>query len=335
MRVPTIRAVLTTAALATAALAYTGPAAAENGDGPTELAWNWDEPRRIYIEAEVLTPQPIWFTAEFNKEQRAIAFQVRAVLACGGGEVERKRVREVLCAIEDIGVQAAGMPAKEGLLQPILEELDDRLSESQAQLQVRVDGRIVNLDMEGLDRRNRRVGAMNENLRLVMSRALAGLDLEFPDSSVSLDEVWPQYHNWVMQAPSAVGTSGMSELLHKLREVRPDGTVLIETGGRGMIIPGETTNKYDTKVVAFAIFDPEEGFLVERTWAATGIPTASSGSNEGGAGLHYIQRGRMKLLGPDEQVDVGETAEVSPPGVAPTTLQLWPSLGATPNPIPE
>lgn len=310
-----------------------GPSVAQASTEKSELAWDWDRPHRYYVEAEVLLPRAIWFMSEFNKEQRTIGFQVRTVLACDAGVKERKRVREVMCTLEDVGLQAAGMPKKEGLLQPILEELDQRLTGAAVQIQVRTDGRLVNVDMEGLDRRNRRVGSMNENLRIVMSRTIAGLDLELPRQAPPVGEVWPQYQNWTMQAPSAVGTSGSSELLHKIREVRPDGTLLIESGGRGMIVPGGGLDLFETRFAAFAVFDPSTGALVERTWSAVGEPTASSASAEGIRGLKYVQRGRLKRLAEGEQVDVGETLEVTPPGLTPTTLQLWPDFGMTPVPM--
>lgn len=297
--------------------------------GPSTLAWDWERPRRILLESEVHLPQPMWFMAEHNKEQRAVAFQVRTVLDCAEAEAERKRVWRVTCKIDDIAITAAGLPQKEGLLDPIVKEFDERLTNTSLKLQIRHDGRISNVGIEGLERRRQRSGVINENLRLLLSRAIAGLDVQLPRDEIAKGSVWPQYHSWLMSSPSSVGTSGSAELLHKVEEVLPDGRYVLACLGDGLVVPGGGEDKYQTRLVAWAVFDPNEQFLTERAWNSQGLPTASSRAAEGMSGLPYNQLGRMRLLSPDEAVDLGESREVTPPGLTPTTLQMWPSLGAT------
>lgn len=309
----------------------TPPGAAELASSPpaaSALQWRWDTPRRLLFEVDVRLPYPMWFAAEHNKEQRAVAYQVRAVLDCSPATAERKRAVQVDCRVEDIGLTAAGMPAKEGLLEPILQEFDQRLSTASLQLQLRRDGRILNVDIEGLERSRRRDGEIHETFRLMLSRAVAGLDLQFDPAPVSMGTVWPQYQSWIMGAPTDVGTSGSVEMLHRVEEIRPDGRVVLASAAEGLVVPGGGVDKYSVRFSSVSVFDTSSGFLTERVWSAQGRPTASSAAAEGLAGHPYDQIGRLRLLEDGEQVDVGETREVAPPGVTPTTLQLWPSLGA-------
>lgn len=318
--------------LAAPALAHAlDEARAPAADDVAGLEWRWDKPHRYYLEAEVRLPQVMWFMSEFNKEERAIAFQVRTIFDCDAGVQERKRVREVTCRIDDIALTGAGLPKKQGMLEPILLEFDERLTAASMSLQIRNDGRIVNIGLDDLDRRNRRGGAIIENLRLILARSLAGLDLQFPKPNQVADGVWAQYDNLLMQAPSMLGTAGSSEVVHKVVERRPDGTLVIESAGKGVIVPGGGANAYATSMAAFGTYQPELGVLLERSWTVEGKPTAGSVVSQGFEGLPYIQRGRLKLLGQGEQVDVGETREVTAPGVTPSALQQWPVLGATPQ----
>jgi uncharacterized protein YbaR (Trm112 family) len=169
------------------------------------LGWDWSRTHRFALESQVQLPLLMWFATPFNHQARVTAFDLRIVTTCGNAQVETRRVVEVLCTIDDIALSAAGMPQEEGLLQPILTELDDLLTGSAVQMRMNHEGRIVNIDLEGLDRRNQRVGRISENMRLVVSRAFSGLDMQLPRG----DELqWAQYDNWLMRAPSAEGSSG-------------------------------------------------------------------------------------------------------------------------------
>src|SRR5690606_1847883 len=110
------------------------------------------------------------------------------------------------------------------------------------------------------------------------------------------------------------------ETLHRVEEVLPDGRFVVASAADAVIVPGGGDDKYQTHLSSWSVFDPVAGFLTERAWNAHGRPTASSAAAEGLAGLPYNQIGRLRLLEPGEQVDVGETREVAPPGITPTTL---------------
>jgi hypothetical protein len=222
------------------------------------------------------------------------------------------------------------MSPEEGLLQPIVEGLDEILTGAVVQLVVRPDGRVVNLDLENVSRRNNRVGVINENLRLVLFRAFAGLDLQLPESGEGGN--WPQYGAWLMAAPSTNGSAGTSEIVHSVVDRGPGGVTIL-SGGRGLIVPGGGENLYEARMWGKAVFDPRTGRLLDRTWTVVGGPTASSFIAFGAAGYPYVQHGRVVALTGDETWDVGQSVELPPGEAAQTAIQQGPGqhLGGDPN----
>jgi hypothetical protein len=286
------------------------------------LGWDWSRTHRFALESQVQLPLFMWFATPFNHQARVMAFDLRLVTTCGNAQVETKRVVEVLCTIDDLALSAAGMPQEEGLLQPILTELDELLTGSSVQLRMNHEGRLVNIDLEGMDRRNQRTGRISENMRLVVSRAFAGLDLQLPRG----DELqWPQYDNWLLRAPSAEGTSGAAEVVHS-RNSSEQGFLTIQSAGRGLIVPGEGENKFDTRMTSTAVFDLRTGRLSDRVWSVIGGPTASSWIAFGAAGYPYIQQGRVVALTENETWNVGESLELEP-GAVPSAIQQNMRLG--------
>ena len=313
------------------------PAGAVEHEG---LVWQWDddEHRRWYLETEVHLPLIMWFVADQNRQARVVTFQVRTILDCAKQKELNRRSWMVECAVEDFALIAAAVSADEGELAPILNEIDRKLSAATLQVVLRRDGRVVNIDLEGVEKKNRRISRMTENLRLVMARVIAGMDLQLPKQGKTKDP-WLQREALLMATPSVVGTLGAAELVHGITHT--EGAVrIIESAGTGTLAPGEqgamgaTRNLYTMQIAGMAVFDTQQGLLRERVWTVLGKPTASSEVSEGGAGLPYWQRGRLLLLDPTDKRSVGDTKEVAPPGRSPTTLEQWTPLGTDPGQAP-
>jgi hypothetical protein len=303
-------------------------ATAADAQQDSEITWDWTRSQRFYLESQVRLPLLVWLATPYNRQARATAFEIRLVTTCGPGEPVGRSSFEVLCTLDEVGLLASGLTQEEGLLDPIVRELDEILTEASVQLVVRPNGRILNIDLEDVERRNARVGAINENLRLVVSRAFAGLDLLLPESARS--GPWPQYGALLMRAPSADGSAGMSEIVHAI--VASDvGGITVVSGGRGLVSPGEGSNQYDTRMEGRAVFDPRSGRLLDRSWTVVGGPTPSSSIAFGAAGYPYVQQGRVVALTGDETWDVGESMELPPGEAAQTALQQQWQLGADPN----
>ena len=308
----------------------------------TGLQWKWlpAQDRRYYVETEVVLPRYIWFIAEINKEARVAAWQTRMVLDCAEVHIESRRAIEITCRIEDVAILAAALPGDQktegrDLLGPILAEMDENLSKASLSFVLRDDGRVSNVVIEGLDRPNRRVSLMNENLRQVLMRSMAGFDLQLPDHGDGREGIWAQRESLLLQAPNQSGNFGGSETLHRVHEVAGDVAVIV-TSGRGLVSPmtrysDSPTDSFDTRVEGAAAFDTKEGVLRERVWTVSGTPTASSALSEGLAGLGYYQHGTLKLLAEGEKPDVGPSAEMAPPGDTAGTLQRWQPMGMGPE----
>jgi len=312
------------------------PASAAEVQG---LSWQWDdaEHRRWYIETEVHLPLVMWFVADENRQARVVTFQVRTILDCAKKETVNRRSWMLECKVEDIALVAAAMGADEGELGPILTEIDQKLSASTLQVTLRKDGRVTNLDLEGVAKTNRRISRMTENLRLVMARVIAGLDLQLPKQGRTQDP-WLQREALLMATPSVVGTQGAVELIHGVLQTEEE-MIVVESAGRGIMAPGEQgamgpRNLYDMRIAGMAVFDSKQGVLCERNWTVLGQPTASSQVSEGGAGLPYWQKGRLLLLDKADKRSVGETIEVAPPGRTPTALGQWVPMGTDPGQVP-
>ena len=296
----------------------------------TDLAWDWEQKHRWHMAVEVHLPVKMWFNAEFNTEVRAVAYQVRSVLDCAPGTPELRHVYEVYCTIEDIALIAAAHPGDAGLMLPVLQELDEVLTGAGLQLQVGDNGRLRNVDLEGVRRPNRRLSERTENLRLVLARMVAGLDLHLPRPRKTEGDFWVQYRDVVLDSPSGTGTAGGVEVVHRA-STREDGLIGIVTSGRALVMPVDIQgNMYDTRYEAEGLFRPGQG-LVYRAWTTVGTPTASSPIALGGRGIDYLQKGEITALAPGEKPSVGETREVNPPDITQTALQNWVTLGQGPR----
>jgi len=295
------------------------------------MAWSWDDGQhhRFYLENEVHLPLPLMLYQEFNTEARVVALQTRLVLDCYKVN-EKRREWELRCDIADIAFTGAGMLGDRGNLDAVLKEVDGRLDEAYLQVVLRKDGRIKDIDLEGMDRRNRRLSQNVETLRLLLSRTLAGLSLQLPASAEEEGRGWGQTQSLLMATPSPQGLRGNSELVHMVRRTEGD-RMTIETQGRGVVTAGDN-NTYTMEMSSMSRFDTRLGVLQQRKWTAIGEPTAGSLVAEGVEAVNYLQAGSIVYLGEDDPNPVlGHSVQAAIPGArAPGALQLWapiPALG--------
>jgi hypothetical protein len=269
----------------------------------------------------------MWWWSTFNKEARVTAFHLKTVLDCEPGVEENKRSMAVECRVHDASVVASGVKAEEGLLQPIVDEVDEKLTGSLLQIRYRNNGRITNFDLE-LRANNRRENRMVEQLRLTMARAVAGLDYEIPSQGDG-SSGWPVVHTMLFDLPSTNGTTGIAEVVRKTKEERADGMLVIEEVGRSSATPGDGFDVFTADLGGSAVFNTTEGRLERRRWTVIAEPSAGSFSALIG-GIPYLQKGKVIALEPDETIDLGVSLEVAAPGQTQTSLQQWPTAGFTP-----
>lgn len=299
-----------------------------------DLFARWDG-TRWFIETETVLPYTLSLTADENRSVRTQGYQLRAVLACEKDWKLGKLKFEVTCTIESMGIQSSHMYRSQDTRalenhQMVLEEIDRKLTGASVQLQVLSDGRVDNVDLEGLPQGNRRINRMQETLRTVLGRLMSGFHLKLRKHNQLHEGKWVEFNSTLLSMP---GTQGMtpshtSHLVHYLN--RFEGQTLVQTIGRGMVsIPALSDSMgdraasngkvYQTDLIGVSIFDYDEGYMLERVWAVEGEATASNFFGDPG----YWYAGRVRKLGDEEQADVGPTRPIAVRGKTDGDLPLW------------
>jgi hypothetical protein len=234
-----------------------------------------------------------------------------------------KKVNILDCTIEDISIQANALPGDESSLPMVLEDLDQKLTGAVIQMQMTHDGRVRAVDLEGISKRHRRLAEIVETMRLVLSRAVAVLDLQMPKKGDDEGKgVWMQKQSLVTSFPSGLGTLGSVKTQHELVEKKED-LVLINTVGEGIAGPGRTievagqeqvANLYELQYAGQSSFDLKDGSLMTREYQLRAKPTASSEMSGAFKGTPYLQYAKLVRLDADEKPNVGESRvlEASP-----------------------
>ncbi len=276
-----------------------------------DLFARWDN-TRWFIETEVGVPWKVTFNKDENKSFQTQEYQLRTVLACDKDWKLGNHKYEVDCAIEDFALVASiaepNVTEKDVLrVQEVLDEIDAKLSSTHVQLQVADDGRVLNLQLEGLDADNRRQNVMSETLRQVLSRVVVGFNLKMQKFNQLHEGKWQEFNSTVLTMPLPAGVPGAigsNLLVHYLN--RFQGHVIVQSIGRGSTNVGDTL--YTLNYTGVSVFDPNDGFMTDRVWALEGEPTASALFQ---AQSHYFHAGKIRLLGTEERPDVGQSRPVN------------------------
>ena len=285
---------------------------AQAADG---LLWNWDAPRRYLVVSDVTSPEFIWFLAEFNSEARVSQWRTNFVMNCAGEPIGKKAY-EVQCKIEDISIQAKAVSEVDARkLNDVLNDMDTKLTGAVLQMEMTTDGRIRSVDLEGIEKRNRRTRDMVETMRRILSRGVALLDLQLPKKGDDGGSgQWEQKNSLVVGFPYGLGTIGSVRLKHEIAE-DASATKLVMTGkgiaGAGVTVQvagqEQIANLYEMIVGGEAFFDTKTGGLVSRQYQSQGQATASSIQADGWNGVKYMQAARLSLIGEADQPKLGET----------------------------
>lgn len=319
-------------------------------------AQTFDAPNSWLVESHVDLPALMWLGATLNTESRVLGWDLTFRLDCPAGEVTGKRT-EVRCTIADLAIQGEAHPGDGEGLEKVLLEIDDKLTGADLILRTGPDGGLRSVQLEGLVTRRRRDNAMQENLRLMLSRAVAGFDQPLPDRDAEAG--WEQRGSWIAQLPAGAGTQSGGKVIHELA-AEGEGSWTVVSNGRLVLEPhsqwdappvGQTrlvTRQegplhplswggwsgtvgmgalLDLTLEASATVEADSGRLMERTWSAEAWPTPSSRVATAAKGYVYRQEGSLVRLSDGEQPDVGETREVEPDGPTPSAIQSWEHLG--------
>ena len=291
----------------------------------------WDN-TRWSVQTELFLPFRLPLNMELNKGFQTFAVQMETVFVCNKTWTLGRRHMEVDCVIEDFAVRSLVREKKPKAqriqsMREVLQEIDERLTGARIQLQVADDGRVTNFDLEGVKKDNRRLSEMHEVQRQLMRQVLAGFHLRLRRGSELKEGQWHEYNSELMTIPvppEVTASAGSSLLVHHLNAYQ--GYAMVQSiGEAGLFIDygGGREVTYSANFDGVALFDPEDGFMVERVWTLRGTPTASAQF-----GLGYWHVGRIRLLEEREPVVIGSTGPRAAAGVAIIGLEAWETMSA-------
>lgn len=291
-----------------------------------DLFARWDQ-TRWFIETEVGVPWKTTFSKDENRAFDTQEYALRTVVSCNKDWKLGNHKFEVDCIIEDIGVVASiaepNVTEKDALrAQEVLDEVDAKLTNAHLQLQVADDGRVLNLQLEGLDNGTRRQSVANETLRQVLSRVVVGFNLKMQKFNQLHEGKWQEYNSSVLTMPlpaGVPGSIGSNLLVHYLN--RFEGKVIVQSIGRGSTNVGDSL--YTLNFTGVSVFDPNDGFMTDRVWALDGEPTASTLF---AAQAHYFHAGKIRLLGSGDHPDCGLSQPVNGRRQESLLLPAWPPI---------
>ena len=156
---------------------------------------------RWLLQTQIGTPWPVVLLSELTREVQVVAIDVRMVTRCEVSASLGPRIKEVVCGVEAASVVAAPWRPVPSSYAEVVDETARRLRAARVVLQVHANGRVLNVGLLGETQTNRRVNVLNENLRQLVARAFAGLDLQRP-TSMPLGTVWSERQSQIFGLPS-------------------------------------------------------------------------------------------------------------------------------------
>ena len=274
-----------------------------------DLFARWDQ-TRWFIATEFVVPRPLGLSADRNWDMRVKAMQIRAVLACDKDQSLGRRRMQVHCNLEDVGLQAVVLDQDIAHADEILDEVDAKLTGASLQLQVRDNGRVTNVDLEGIEADNRRERTIQEVLRTILSRLVSGFDMKLRRWNNLGEGQWVEYKSNLLAMPSTTLTPSSGLIVHQLH--RFQGHTVVQTVGEGQIMD-DLENTYVVDLQGVSIYDLLEGYMTERVWYVYGERTSSSFMQSGMRTGDYWHSGRLLMLDDDQVIDVGPTRRVAAP----------------------
>ena len=277
---------------------------------PVALQRDWQNAQRWHTQVSLQLPWAIWLGKVQNAEARAIEIELAFTMDCAEGVALRRDRWEVRCDIVQASLIAAPMPSEQGRMGPIAIELAEHLAKGKVVLQTSTDGRVLGVALDVLPKISRRHNALSENLRLIVSRAIAGLDLQIAGEA----STWQQTHSWRMLVPTTTGTAYVGSETYIWQEETA------QSRGRWMLEPNDLQATMAATSASQATFS-DDGTLQSHRWTVEASFTPSSALADGSDRLRYVQRGTVTAVAPQVLPPLPESGERVAAGPIPTALQ--------------
>jgi hypothetical protein len=129
-----------------------------------ELSWRWEGEQRFRSELVIETPLSFTYIGAANLEARAVQTVIAAEYRCTPTAV--KKGWELDCAYTRVEMKGKALGKEQEKLNAIFAEYQRLLSSAHLQIQVRPDGGMRDLDLEGVAKTDARQAEVQEILRM-------------------------------------------------------------------------------------------------------------------------------------------------------------------------
>lgn len=306
----------------------------------------WSQPyarfddKRWLFRSEVVTPSTFAF-GSIDRPLRANAWQIEAVVHCRLGEGTYNR-KEAACQIEAaaLRVNLAKPNAKD---EAAIDAMAASLVGTAIAVQAKSDGRVPNVDLDGLPESNATERRYAMYARGLVAQLAYAFHADLPNED-PVGKTWITYEEPLLQIPSAEAGLSSVEVSHTVSDHK--GNWVLQSEGRatsqtrlanpsagmpcsscaGGIAPEylEHELRYANRLSSVAVIDPREGFVTEKVWTVRGGPTAGSFNSQSDAVLWNA--GTLRLLGDGEHIALGWSGVVGPMGAVVDGMRPWVSV---------
>jgi hypothetical protein len=275
----------------------------EAAAGPLTVDWNKAQPVRYHVEMLINTPRGFRYLATKNMDGRALQTGVATDLSCTGAPLGKGW--KVICKVDTFAIEARGDGDDQPRLDVVMAEYTALMKDARVEMELKADGTIRVLDLEGVDKGIDRQTDIAEQLRQIMRRTMAPMSVSMPKDGEGA-KPWkhagmPMFY----ELHTMVGTTGGVAHGYKV-DGKVGDTVFIVGQGKGNVSSQLSTQvgAYQMSGATQARFDPTLGLLAYSEVATTGNPGNSLGQVS--TGQLYGLSGWMGRLNDDGTIEALE-----------------------------
>lgn len=252
-------------------LMFLALAASSAEAGTLTVDWNKPQPVRYHAEMLISTPRGFRYLAQRNVDGRALQTAVAMDLSCTGAPLGK--AWKVSCAIDSFAIEGRGDGDDQPRLDEVFADYNAVMKTGRIEMEIKADGSIRTIDLEGIDKGLNRQTDMVEQLRQVLRRTMAPLSVSMPKDAEGA-KPWkangmPLYY----ELHTMVGTAG--GVAHQLKvDGKVGETIFIAGAGKGNVSSqlGTAVGAYQMTSNTQTRFDPGLGLIAYSECATVGNP---------------------------------------------------------------
>ena len=204
--------------------------------GASEMSLDWtDKTVRYHAEAIIQHFNPIELLAAQNTNVRVTTLMIASDMTCSGAVLRKGWT--VSCNIDEIGLQGVALHEVDTeKVDTVTAEYVQMLTGATIEIVLSENGRILGVDLEGVEKTDDRMSEIQEKLRLIVRRMVAPIDQLLPKKGIATTgDSWKHKNSAIaFEIFSKYGTLGGSVLKYEVIEDE-GGEILVRSDGHGNI----------------------------------------------------------------------------------------------------